>query len=664
MALRNRLDPLVKACYLDTDNDGQYSFAHDKIQEAATNLVPEDCRSQFYYQIGVILVTKLNTEDLDSILFSAVDLLNAGTALLNDDTQRRQLAIANYMAAQKALSSSAYEAAADFASQGISLIGAQMWDRDKYAILDLYLIGCNASAYIGLYDEVDRYFDAVTSRPDIPIEEKLDLFTVWLDSVAQRGQTSQAAKLSLDLLSTFNCRFPRTNFGILFKTVTGVVALKRRFKKRRLQEFQSVMTDPIRQKLVVILNNLTTYLSFCQSDLIILAVMRNLEWSIKYGVNEYSSVTLAKTATMFGAVLGDFEIAKTLADGAINLVESARLHEAATLEVVHGTIMHLMSPLRNNLKPLVHAYELGLRSGDTETAGLSMLFFIQARFVLSFPLDLLADDLYSFASQMKEFKRQNCYEIAIVYWEFLDSIVGRSDCDILDYGGNHVSNDELNCWYKANPRLRKCRNFLRSFLCFLYGKYEQCADLAAEFGHDEYWKGNPGVVTGYFELLSKGISCYAAAGRTKKRKYKRLAQIIHRRIIQLANKGNPNVIQYKLILDAEKHALKGRHTTAMALYNNAVVMSARGGYLLEAAVSSERLAHLHLQKKDERETSYRLEQACKYYTDLGAHRKVELLRQTHSYLLPQLDIPQTATVVPLDDSSQLFASQIGLCLDF
>ena len=67
-------------------------------------------------------------------------------------------------------------------------------------------------------------------------------------------------------------------------------------------------------------------------------------------------------------------------------------------------------------------------------------------------------------------------------------------------------------------------------------------------------------------------------------------------------------------------------------------LSARSGLLLEAGLASERLAALYLEFGEKEETQYedaqyRLEDACRYYSDLGAHRKVRILEETYSDML-------------------------------
>ena len=155
----------------------------------------------------------------------------------------------------------------------------------------------------------------------------------------------------------------------------------------------------------------------------------------------------------------------------------------------------------------------------------------------------------------------------------------------------------------------------------------------------------------YLELLSKGLSCYAMARTTRKGKYKREAMAIHRHIKKWVAKGNPNVIHYNMLFDAEKEALCGRKKAAVEMYEKVIIMSARGGLLLEAGLASERLACLLLDHKEHDDARFRLQEACKYYTDLGVVNKVQLLKGTYANALQEK--PPGVVIHSMDASSQV-----------
>mmetsp|Transcript_12853 Transcript_12853/g.18977 ORF Transcript_12853/g.18977 Transcript_12853/m.18977 type:complete len:125 (-) Transcript_12853:49-423(-) len=104
----------------------------------------------------------------------------------------------------------------------------------------------------------------------------------------------------------------------------------------------------------------------------------------------------------------------------------------------------------------------------------------------------------------------------------------------------------------------------------------------------------------------------------------------------LKNK-NPNVLHYVSLLNAEKAALnqkKNQDDDVRKLYNDAISMSARGGYVHDAALAQERFAdYLLCCVGDFHEARYHIEGAIQRYTNWGAMGVVEHLHNKYQDIL-------------------------------
>ena len=156
------------------------------------------------------------------------------------------------------------------------------------------------------------------------------------------------------------------------------------------------------------------------------------------------------------------------------------------------------------MKPLLHAYELGIRSGDTESAGLAFLAFIQLRWVSSFSLELAVADLEAYTTQMKDFNRILLYEYGLLYWEVFENLLGGTtpsgDEIPVELGGNRISHETMKRFAEGSGT--RFNSTFRTFQCILYciyGKYEECAEISLRYGHDEFVKTYPGMAVTYLE---------------------------------------------------------------------------------------------------------------------------------------------------------------------
>jgi hypothetical protein len=128
-----------------------------------------------------------------------------------------------------------------------------------------------------------------------------------------------------------------------------------------------------------------------------------------------------------------------------------------------------------------------------------------------------------------------------------------------------------------------------------------------------------------WETFTRGISLYALARRTKKRKFKKHALRVKKAVEAWADKGNPNVIHHLRLLNAEHASLNGKKTKACQLYREAITLATRGGFLHDAALANERYADFVVDD-DVDEAAYRLEESVRFYSQWGATQKVEMLR--------------------------------------
>ena len=101
------------------------------------------------------------------------------------------------------------------------------------------------------------------------------------------------------------------------------------------------------------------------------------------------------------------------------------------------------------------------------------------------------------------------------------------------------------------------------------------------------------------------------------------------------NDGCPNVLHHCSFIDAEFEATKGNISAAIKHFETAVLMSARGGLLLDAALVSERFGELYLENGDNENAPFRFGQAIQYYKDSDAYGKVDDMEGKYAELMPK-----------------------------
>ena len=168
----------------------------------------------------------------------------------------------------------------------------------------------------------------------------------------------------------------------------------------------------------------------------------------------------------------------------------------------------------------------------------------------------------------------------------------------------------------------------QGYIHYVNGDFESCSALAQATGIllDKllsYFANMP-------VLFHQAISLYVHAQQTssimKRRRLKALAVKRHNILRGWAKDGCCNVLHYVAILDAEAAICNGGTIEQVEdLYQKAIVLAARGGFVQDAGVGNERLARFFQQHGEKVEAGRRYEQAIRYYQEWGFISKVERL---------------------------------------
>ena len=102
--------------------ESTYKFLHDRIQQAAYSLIPEEHRAEVHLRIGRVLLASMTADQLAEHLFDVANQFNRGAALLIDRDEKAQVATIDLRAGRKAKASAAYASARAYFAAGMALL--------------------------------------------------------------------------------------------------------------------------------------------------------------------------------------------------------------------------------------------------------------------------------------------------------------------------------------------------------------------------------------------------------------------------------------------------------------------------------------------------------------------------------------------------------------
>src|SRR5216684_3578621 len=111
-----------------------YRFLHDRVQEAAYSLIPQESRAEAHLRIGTLMASHTPPDKLEEGIFEIVNQLNRGSHLVTSAAERERIAELNVIAGRRAKVSTAYASALKYLHAGRRLLTDDAW-RHSYDLV-------------------------------------------------------------------------------------------------------------------------------------------------------------------------------------------------------------------------------------------------------------------------------------------------------------------------------------------------------------------------------------------------------------------------------------------------------------------------------------------------------------------------------------------------
>jgi PAS domain S-box-containing protein len=178
---------------------GAYRFVHDRVQEAAYSLIPEDLRAEMHLQIGRLLASHTPPGKREEAVFDIVNQLGRGVALMASQAEREQLAELNLIAGQRAKLSTAYASALKYATAGAALMAEDRWERRRELVFALELLRAECEFLTGELVAAEERLAGLSRRAADTVE-RATVACLRMNVHTTLGKNSDAVAVGLDYL--------------------------------------------------------------------------------------------------------------------------------------------------------------------------------------------------------------------------------------------------------------------------------------------------------------------------------------------------------------------------------------------------------------------------------------------------------------------------------
>jgi predicted ATPase len=643
---------LLPAAPLPCSTATVYTFLHDRVQQAAYLLIPEAQKAATHLKIGQLLLRNTPLEERENKLFEIVNSLNHGLALIHQTAERNELVQLNLMAARKAMVTSAYSMAFEYATTGIALLPEGSWQSQYALTLMLYELGTEAAFLCGLLEPMEQLAEVVSHQAKKPLDRvKIDM--IRIQACSSQNQLLEAIAIACASLKQFGVTFPtQPNQQDLQQAFQETAALLAESSPEELLNLP-VMSAAEPLAVMEIATSMIPAVYNAVPNLFPLIILLLVKLSVQYGNAPLSAFGYANYGTLLNIVLQDIGTADQFGQLALTLANrcNSKTINARTYYVLGAFIVHWKAHIRESLPLLLQSYQAGLETGNLEFVGYAAKDICQYSYLIGKELPKLETEIQAYNNVLANLKQSANLTTCQTFWQVVLNLLGESEDPCILTGEATNENNLLNLLLNANNITGLHYFYLHKLiLCYLFGNYTQAIALAAQA--ERYLAGGNGFITIPIFHFYDSLAALAVSGDRSIEPETCESETLLQRVIANQDKvkywadhAPMNYLHKYYLVEAERQRVLGETTAAMDLYDLAITLAREAEYLNDAALACELTARFYLHLGKTTIAQAYLLNAYQSYERWGAQAKLRDLEQRYPELLAPM-LPQTLHSTP------------------
>lgn len=626
-----------------------YKFLHDRVQQAAYSMIPENQKKATHLKIGKLLLHQYAETSLEENIFDIVNQLNMGVEFIAQQSEQDELANFNLIAGRKAKAATAYEAAVRYLNVGLELLPESSWQSHYDLTRNLHLETLEAEYLNTNFGRAQQLSEIVLLQAKNPLE-KVKVYELKIPFYLQQNQLQAAVDTALDTLKMLGVSLPSnpTKFSIMI----GLIRNKIEVGGKQIEDlaFLPLMTDPYKLAAMRILIAVIPAAFMINPMLFPLIVFKMVNLSFQYGNSPLSALGYVNYGMLLCGVLSNIDSGYQFGKLAVTLVEqfAAKELKAKVDFNFNNFIRHWKEHIKETKQPFLEAFHSALATGDIEYACYSAWGYYNHHFWSGEHLEYIAHNQAHYIELILKYKQYMLSEHSKAWHQLVLNLVNEpADKDRL-IGKVFDENKTLPILMQANNN--SAISFIYLFkLIFLYlfknnTKGVEIAEL------NEKYKESLGALLHssehnfYYSLVL--LAHYPTTTKTEQKQYlKKVAS--HQKQMKTWAHHAPMNFQHKYdLVEAEKARVLAQNETAITYYERAINGAKEQGFIQEEALANERAAEFYLALGTEKVAKTYMTEAYYCYIRWGAVAKIRDLEQTYPHLISRTQQPETTNLDP------------------
>lgn len=610
-----------------------YRFTHDRVQQAAYAKVDSADRAALHLRIGRLLWARGDSQD-GTELFELCSHLNFGRDLLTDQAERMSLAELDLQAGKRAKAATAYEAAFQMLSAGVSLLAPQSFATHHGFSFALYKELAECAMLARVHARAEQGIATLLVEAQTPLEllEASDLRVV-LD--ATLGRPAEAVKTGLGALRSSGLPIAEADDELRADYARALDEVRTHLAGGSPEELAATPSRPSSEtRAAMRLARHVALSAFGSAPALgnfLTALAANL--SFRHGHCEESAAAYALLGAVLASTTDRFAEAHSLVKLALVLHEkSGAVQEACMLGFYFATVSHYSVHWRELLPSLERAYVSGLESGDLMFLSYTCSHRAIARLLLGDPLTEVRQDCSRMLALMEKHKLASAAATQTIVKQTIACLELRTQSlRTLDEGT-----------FREAEFVSTIEKAKMSFAIYFYNTVKGTLLFLDEdpAGALVYLDRVMGMAAIAFTPEARFLTALAILSLSPSPdgvdggRWAAMLDACQSKLARWAEACPANYLHKYLLVLAEKARRDGNSALAMELYDRAIAAAQEHDWPRDLAIASELCAKFYLGLGRKRIARTYMTDACYAYARWGASAQVRRLAERYSALIP------------------------------
>ena len=617
-----------------------YKFLHDRVQQAAYSLIPDEEKQATHLKIGQLLLKNTPASEIEENVFDIVNQLNVGVEFLAGKTEKNELAKLNLIAGKKAKASNAYEAAVRYLNVGLQLINASQapvnggivgessWETDYDLTLNLHVEAAEAEYLNTNFGRSQKLADIVLQEAT-NLLDRVKVYELQIPSYMSQNQMLKALDTGLKALEILGFSLSK----IPPDALAGI-------KLPQIEELENipVMTDSYQLATMRILSVLISPVVVAKPELLPQIVFTMVNFSIEGGHSALGAIAYSWYGLLLAGALGEIDAGYHSGQLGLKLLDqfNAKELKCKIYHLFNTFVRHWKEHAREIIAPLIESVQSGLETGDLAYTSCSATDIFLSLFLMGEPLEAVEKKQIKYFTLTQNIKQEHLLGLLGIWGQIVLNLLGKSANEYELIGDKFNESEML-------PRLQQADNHIALFnvycakmlLFYLFKKTEQSvanAYLAAEYAPAI---GFMMIGTHNFYYSLALLAVYPTADSAEQEKYLIQVAANQKKMQKWAHHAPMNYQHKYDLVEAEKARVFGKNWEAADYYDRAIQGAKEQGYIQEAALANELASEFYFSQNKDKIAQVYLTESYYGYIRWGAIAKVRDLEARYPQLIAQ-----------------------------